>query len=376
MLGSAGDCLYATAIARQIKLDFPGCHLTWAIGSLYSSVLANNSDIDEVWELPLKHAWADMEHCWALFEIEAHQLANAGRFDHVFLTQISPARFANYDGTIRPSIFRNYARPITVPVDVTINLSEQEKAEVDLWFQASPASTASQVVLCECSSKSGQSFMTVDLALQVAERVTAAHSNAVVIVSTHEALPTEHPRIISGGALSIRQTSRLTEFVDLFVGCGAGLTVAATSGAAKPGLPNIQILKRSKSVYASFRHDFAHFGKPAGHFLELTTEDPDHLGKVVVAAMSNGFTAAQAEFDDPVPLSFGWYRELISAMLLERGKYVDAAHSLLITAARYGWHPELRRFARHFILPFMDADPRSALPHRREEIDQLREAIA
>jgi hypothetical protein len=108
----------------------------------------------------------------------------------------------------------------------------------------------------------------------------------------------------------------------------------------------------------------------------LTTEDPDHLGKVVVAAMSNGFAAAQAEFDDPVPLSFGWYRELISAMLLERGKYVDAAHSLLITAARYGWHPELRRFARHFILPFMDADPRSALPHRREEIDQLREAVA
>jgi hypothetical protein len=218
--------------------------------------------------------------------------------------------------------------------------------------------------------------MTVDLALQVAERITAALSNAVVIVSTHEALPTENPRIISGGALSIRQTARLTHFVDLFVGCGSGLTVAATSGVAKPGLPNIQILKRSTSVYASFRHDFAYFGKPIGHFLELTTEDPDHLGKVVVAALSNGFASAQAEFDDPVPLSFEWYRQLISAMLLERGKYVDAAHSLLITAARYGWHPELRRFARHFILPFMDADPRSALPHRREEIDQLREAIA
>lgn len=374
MLASNGDCLYATAIARQIKVDFPGCHLTWAIGSLSRSVLANNPDIDQLWELP-QSSWLDMESSWTLFEIEAHQLADAGRFDHVFLTQISPARFCNYDGTIRPSMFRNYGRPVTVPIDVTINLSQQEKDEVDGWFHASPASGASKVILFECSSKSGQSFMTVDLALQIAQRIAAADSKAVVIISTHEALPTDDPRIISGGALSIRQTARLTEYVDLFVGCGSGLTVAATSGVAKAGLPNIQILKRSTSVYASFRHDFEHFGKPTADFLELTTEDPDHLGNVVVAALRDGFAAAQAEFDDPVPLSFGWYRQLISLMLLERGKYVDAAHSLLVTAARYGWHPELRSFARHFVLPFIGADPRSALPHRREEIGRLREAV-
>jgi hypothetical protein len=375
MLGSNGDCLYATAIARQIKVDFPGCHLTWAIGSLNRRVLANNSDIDEIWELPQKYSWADMEQNWNLFEIEAHQLADAGRFDYVFLPQVSPARFANYDGTIRPSLFRNYPRPITVPVDVTINLSEQEKAEVDRWFQDSPASAASQVVLFESSSKSGQSFMTVDLAFKVAERITAAHSNAVVIVSTHEPLPAAHPRIISGGTLSIRQTARLTDYVDLFVGCGSGLTVAATSGVAKTGLPNIQILRRDKSVYASFRHDFAHFGKPTAQFLELTSEDPDHLARVAMASLSGGFAAAQAEFDDPVPLSFGWYRELISLMLLERGKYVDAVHSLLVTTERYGWHPELREFARHVVLPFVAADPRSGLPHRREEIDRIREAL-
>ena len=250
----------------------------------------NNPDIDEIWELP-QRSWADMESYWALFEIEAHQLAEAGRFDHVFLTQISPARFANYDGTIRPSMFRNFGRPITVAVDSTINLSEQEKAEVDQWFQASPASSASRVVLCECSSKSGQSFMTVDLALQMAERITAADGHAVVIISTHEPLATENPRIISGGTLSIRQIARLTQYVQLFVGCGSGLTVAATCGVAKPGLPNIQILTRSTSVYASFRHDFTHFGKPTGQFLELTTEDPDHLAKVAVASLQD-FAAA------------------------------------------------------------------------------------
>ena len=373
MLGSNGDCLYATAIARQIKRDYPGCHLTWAIGRLSRSVLANNPDIDEIWELP-QNSWSDMELLWSLFEIDAHHMADEGIFDHVILPQISPARFANYDGTIRPSIFRGYGRPISVPVDVAINLTDQERAEVDDWFKSSPAADASQVILCECSSKSGQSFMTVDRALQVAERITATRQKAVVIISTHETLPTEHPRIISASKLSIRQTARLTDHADLFMGCGSGLTVVATSGAARPGLSNIQVLSRDKSVYASFRHDFQHFGLPAGHFLELTSEDTEHLAKVALAALTDGFAAAQAEFDDPVPLTFGWYWELITMMLLERGRYVDAAHSLLVTAGRYGWTPELRRYAKYFVLPFVEADPRHKLPHRRAEIEQLRAA--
>jgi hypothetical protein len=375
MLGSNGDCLYATAIARQIKADFPGCHLTWAIGRLSRGVLVNNPDIDEIWELP-QTTWESLEPIWTAFEIEAHELAAAGRFDHVFLTQIYPARFANYDGTIRPSVFRNFGRPITVPVDVTINLTEQETAEVDRWFHSGPASDASQVILCECSNRSGQSFMTVELAARMATQIVEARQKAVVILSTHEKLPIEHPRIISGGALSIRQTARLTYFVDQFIGCGSGLTVAATSGVAKPALPNIQILKRSTSVYASFRHDFEYFGKPNAHFLELTSEDANHLSLVAVTALSDGFAAAKAEFDDPVPLSFDWYLELISMMLLERGRYVDAVHSLLLTSARYGWHPDLIQFARYFVLPFTDDDPRSALTHRREEIDRLRQAVA
>jgi hypothetical protein len=374
MLASNGDCLYATAIARQIKVDFPGCHLTWAIGSLSGSILTNNSDVDEVWVLP-QTSWEDMENDWNLFEIEARRLADAGQFDYVFLTQIAPARFANYDGTIRPSIFRNYGRPVTVPIDVTINLTEQEKYEVDNWFAANPAADASQVVLFECSSRSGQSFMTKEIALQMAHRITEARSKTVAIISTHEKLPIEHPRIVHGGALSIRQTTRLTDYVDLFVGCGSGVTVAATAGVAKPALPNIQILSRSTSVYASFRHDFAYFGKATGNFLELTAEDPDHLSKVVLRALTDSFPAAQAEFDDPVPITFEWYLRLISMMLVERGKYLDAVQSLLTTMARYGRHPELVQFARYYVLPFTDADLRSALPHRREQIEKLKEMV-
>ncbi len=373
-LGSNGDCLYATAIARQIKNDFPGCHLTWAIGSLSRGVISNFSEADEIWELP-QNSWADMESGWNLFEIEAHELANVRHFDHVFLTQISPARFCNYDGTIRPSIFRNYPSPITVPVDVVISLTEEERDQVDRWFNASCASSSPEVILFECSSKSGQSFLTVEIAVQIAEQITAARQNAVVIISTHEDVKSENRRIISARELSIRQMARLTEHAHLFVGCGSGLTVAATSGAAKANLPNIQILNRGMSKYGSFRHDFEFFGKPSDHFLELTSEDPSHLGMVAIASLAEGLASAKERFDDPPPLTFNWYKTLITMMLLERGKYTDAIHSLLVTAGRYGWVDELKEYARYRVLPFVSHDPRSALAHRRAEIDQVRSAV-
>ena len=375
MLGSNGDCLYATAIARQIKQDFPGCHLTWAISSLCRNVLFNNPDVDEIWEIPVA-SWPEIARAWALFEIEAHQLAAQGRFDRVFLTQIWPSHFENYDGTVRAPLFRNFGRPLTVPIDVTINLTEEETAGVDHWFAKSPAAHASEVVLFESSSKSGQSFMTVDLAMHLAEAITAARPQAVAIISSHEAKASANPRILSASQLSIRQTARLTHPVDLFVRCGSGLTVAATADVAKQGLPNIQVLNRHTSVYASFRHDFAFYGKPTGQFMELTSTDAGHLRSVVLAALADGFKSAKCSYDDPVPLTFDWYLHSVKTMLIDQGRFADAMHSLLITAERYGWHPLLKQFGQHLVWPRLKDDPRCVLPHRKAEVELLRAGIA
>lgn len=95
----------------------------------------------------------------------------------------------------------------------------------------------------------------------------------------------------------------------------------------------------------------------------------------IIAALSDGFESAKAKFDDPVPLTFDWYIELVTANLIGLGRYVEAAQSLLVTAQRYGWHPQLRRFGRHFILPFLNDDPRTRLPHRRAEAELLRAGI-
>jgi hypothetical protein len=366
-LGSNGDCLYATTVARQIKQDFPGCHLTWAVSSLARSVLTNNPDIDEIWEIPTR-SWDDLFSTSLIFEREALRLHAAGVYDHVFVTQIAPGRFHNYDGTIRPSIFRNYGRPITVPIESIINLTEEEIERVNLWHASTAASDADFSILFECSSKSGQSFMTPDRAMHVAERVIAEFKDAAVLISTHEAIKTNHPRILGVGALSMRENARLTHFMDLFVGCGSGLTVVATSDAANPTLPTIQVLKRDTSVYASFRHDFEYFGKPTDRFMEITNEDPNALADAVLHVAREGFEAGKARHDDPVPLSFGWYFYSLDCHLLARGAYADAASSLLVTAERYGPDPDLRQFAARDVAPFLKHDRHSNFPQRAAEL--------
>jgi ADP-heptose:LPS heptosyltransferase len=103
-LGSNGDCLYATAIARQIKHDFPGCHLTWAISPLCKAVIKNNPDVDAIWEVEAGDWTRVFGDGWYAFEAESLQRLTRGEFDKIFLTQIAPANFRNYDGTVRASL--------------------------------------------------------------------------------------------------------------------------------------------------------------------------------------------------------------------------------------------------------------------------------
>ena len=374
-LTSNGDCLYATTIARQIKHDFPDCHLTWAISSKCRNVIDNNPDVDSVWEVPLR-GWEEMNPVWCAFESEAWRRVAEGAFDHAFMTQICPNFFCNYDGTIRPSIFRNYPLPITVPVETVIALTDEESERVETWARDNRLSERGKIVLFECSSKSGQSFLTPELAIKAAEIVAAKQSDVCFVISTHEEVRSDSPQILSGRELTLRETSRLTHYCDLFVGCGSGVTVVATSGAAKPELPNIQVLNRSNSVYASFKHDFDYFGKPSSHFLETTTGSIETLAKIIGEATGKGIASAQARYGEKMPLDFGWYFTLIDQMLLQKRRYIDAAQSLCRTAERYGWTDQLKNFAKAHVVPLVDLDPRRQVATEFSFADQLRDALS
>ena len=83
-LRSTGDCLYATAIARQIKSDYPSCYLTWAIGKPYAQILYNNPFVDEVWEVDYALTSGDPNSAWNIFESEARLKFKAGMYDLIF----------------------------------------------------------------------------------------------------------------------------------------------------------------------------------------------------------------------------------------------------------------------------------------------------
>lgn len=363
-LGSNGDCLYATAVARQIKLDHPRAHLTWGIADLTRDAVRHLPYVDDWWEFPVRN-FSEMERAWPRFEREALARHGSGEFTRLIMTQIWPGNMRHFDGTVRPSLYRAYPSRITESATVHIHLTVEEREQVDAWVADTVAPRGDRVCLIECSAKSGQSFMTQALAQEVAAQVAVAVPDGVVILSTHLPMVSDNPRILWGGHLSIRQTAHLTHYVDLFMGCGSGLTVATTSSAAKADIPSIQVLAESASVFGSFRHDFDYWGRPSGHFLETTSTDASILANIVITALRNGISAAKAMFDQPPPLEFSWYRYLIRETLLRRSRFVEAAQSLILTSDRYGCLTELRSFARNEILPHLAEDPLSDCDHRQ-----------
>ena len=128
---SNGDCLYATAIAQQIKHDFPGCHLTWAVSSLCRRIIEENPFVDEIWEIPLANwAYELLPENWSSFVDEALERYERGVYDFIFFTQIYPGNPHHFEGTVRPGIFLGYPGKITVPLQPSLVLRAEEVERV------------------------------------------------------------------------------------------------------------------------------------------------------------------------------------------------------------------------------------------------------
>jgi hypothetical protein len=373
-LGANGDCLYATILARQLRQDHPRSQITWAISSQCIGLLQNNPDVDEVWEVPVS-GWDEHGMAWRIFEREALRRYQRREFDLVLLSQIWPSHFENYDGTIRPSILRSYGRPITVPIENVICLADEEIENVDRFVKETHLLDCEHRILFECSSKSGQSFVTPEFAQAVADRIYDALGGATVIFSTHLPMIIRDRRSRYAGKLSLRESALLTDHCTLFVGCGSGGTVAASSTASKP-LPMVQILSSSTSVFASFAHDFEYFGVTNRPIIEITNENPQYAADCIVSLCREGFATANERFGEHIPLNFRHYLSQIELCLMRDHRYIDAARSLMITARRYGWAKELIDFGMHEIAPRLSLDPSWIFSSNRRVGDELRSALA
>jgi hypothetical protein len=348
-LAAHGDCLYATAVARQIKNDFPDCHLTWAVGSMCRSLLEGNPHVDAIWEVPLA-THAETAPAWQHFEAEARRRLRQGEFHQGFLSQIYPNNLHNFDGTVRASIFRAYPRPITVPVEPVVRLTQGEVAKVREFATRHSLEDNAQVILFECSSKSGQSFVTPEFALEVARAVVAELPGARAILSSNTPVASPDTRIIDGSVLSFRENAELTKYCALLIGCSSGISWLCTSDWAKP-LPMIQLLKRATSVFASFVHDYEYRGKSTEGIIELTETSAAAVARCAITAIQGGFAAARARFHQRIPLSFDHYCNLVQHLLVA-GENRKALESVRQTVRRYGFHPKLllalsRTMVRH-----------------------------
>jgi ADP-heptose:LPS heptosyltransferase len=332
-LGSYGDCLYATTLAYQIKTDYPDCHLTWGIGSIYRSILENNPFIDEIWEVPLSTR-ADLLTRWQQFEDEALERQKRGDFDEIFLTQVFPNNLRNFDGTLRSSLFRAYNRPITVSVTPVLRLSPSEIENVRLFAESHHIFGKKHVILFECSPKSDQSFVTQKFAIAASKALIAKIPDIYIIISSNEALSTDHKQIIDGSKLSFRENAELTKYCSLLVGCSSGISWLSTSDWAK-SLPNIQLLKKHNNMYASFVVDHTYQGIPTDNIIEMTECSDSQLVHCIELALLDGFSVAKRYYHKQIRIHFIHYAQVIYIYLIKHRLYKEALLSLKQVKLRF-----------------------------------------
>lgn len=346
-LGLNGDCLHATVLARQIKHDYPGCHLTWAISSLCRSMIEENPFVDEIWEFPAEN-WNQIFAAWYQFERELQNRVKQGEFDELFLTQIYPGNTQNYDGTTKVSLLRGYPKPITVPLQNILRLRQTEVEKVRIFAEKHNLQNRRNVILFECASSSNQSFVTLDFALSFAQGLLSLVPDCSIILSSKSKIPVVDARIVDGSTLSLRENAELTKYCSLFIGCSSGVTQTALTDWAKP-LPMIQLLLASTSVYASIAHDLEYWGLSSEQVLEMTDLPPERLIECVYLTLTRGFAEARQRFHQEIQVDFNFYLTHVRSFIFPH--YVKASRSLLHTVARYGWHQQLKTFIQTELMP-------------------------
>jgi ADP-heptose:LPS heptosyltransferase len=352
-LGRRGDCLYATAVARQIKHDYPNCHLTWAISSVCRSIIINNPYVDAILEIN-QDTNANIFEVWNQFESVANKKKESGEYDEVFFTQVSPGNLQNYDGTSRSSLFRGYPHPITVPITPVVRLTDEEVNNAKNFVVINNISEKDTVILFECASTSGQSFLTPAYALKTATAVLKENKSVKFILTSDEAIRDNGNNIIDGSVLSFRENAELTKHCNLLVGCSSGISWLATSDWAKP-LPQIQLLSQRTRMYASMIQDADYFGLPTDHIIELYDITPQQAANVLLSFLGNGIAETKKKYQQEIPIKFDFYIGQLRSELLSKKQFTKTAQAIQSAKERFGINniAELEKIIQDILIPYI-----------------------
>jgi hypothetical protein len=308
-LYSNGDCLYATAVAKQIKQDFPGCHLTWAIANFCKNIISNNPYVDAVMEIDI--AKDDVARFRKLRK-EFNLLKQQGRFDEIFITHLMDTNLAYYDGSIRSAILKAYKKPITVDITPVLKLTETEINKAAAFTEEHQLGNYKHVILFEFAPQSKQLHITIDLAISIAEKL-AANKEVAIILSSANKIAHPYANIIDGSPLSFRETAAITHYCTFLLGCSSGITWITTSDAAKP-LPMVQLIDPHGAWLNPVSRDFKRFGLDVTSLIELTQINQSEIVECTQTALEN-FETARNKYNRHIPINFKTTRKIVYNLL-------------------------------------------------------------
>ncbi len=297
LLNSNGDCLYGTVVARQIKeIDFPGCHLTWAVNTKCKQTLLLNPYVDELWEIPTEKSLTTTSE-WRKFVKQAEQRKINGDFDQIFYIQIIDKNVIHLNGEVRQSIYKNYPHPISVSNQPVLQLSEIEIKNVANFAAQHHLNRFKHVVLIECGPDSFKSALNPDSALHFAKEFAAARNDIAFILSSNKKINETNEQIIDGSTLSFRENAALTHYCDFFIGCSSGISWLCTSTAAKI-LPKILVINDNMMLNTSMCDDHRKAGLHYENIIEML-ESIDVLKNVkdgLDLCLQGNFNAAKEKY--------------------------------------------------------------------------------
>lgn len=326
-LNSMGDCLFVTVIARQIKeVDFPDCHLTWAVNSKCKQVVELNPHIDEIWEIPTEKAMSSPEE-WNDFVSQAEKRKENGDFDAVFYTQIAGENWANYDGGIRSSTYNNYPREISVSHQPIVRLSKWEVENVARFAEKYRLGAFRQIILIECGPNSFDVALDLRAAYEFARTITKENKEIAVVLSSNKRIASTEANIIDGSELSFRENAELIKYCDLFIGCASGISWLATTDWAKK-INTVLVINQQHFVFPSMIYDHEYLNLPTDHIIEIKS-DAEAIKKLkdcFDAILSGGFSQARKTYTEKIESGnylFLFYQLESTLGKLDFGKFVS-----------------------------------------------------
>ncbi len=344
-LYSNGDCLYATTVARQIKTDYPGCHLTWAISDFCQTIIDSNPFVDEkmvITEVP-KNDVAAFRRLKRRFQAEK----KAGKWDEIFVTMNMDDNQSLYDGTIRGMILRAYPHPVTVPVEPVLVLTDKETTRVSDFADQYHLREYANVILWEFAPQSGQALFSFDFVMELAQKMAELPSTCVILSSARNFKGSS--RVIDASVLSLRENAALTHYCTLLLGSSSGITWISTSSAGKM-LPMVQLLDPTTAFFNPPSVDFERNKIPA-QLIEIVGINRSNLLGCVQEIVTGSFVTAKRKYHQMWPVHFSTTRKVVYNMMCY-GQFSAISRHYKIMTSLYGKHPGLLNQFRKALLGF------------------------